>query len=337
MSLPPKMSPETAEDAAVPEASALAQSPPEAPALPRPRLPAILRVVLYVAAVIALEIAIGSPTLAVLAALGLPEPSGTALGSFLLIDTALGLPFVFALTVFFLRVLDRRALPSIGLRWPEGGIRQRANAAGLGAIAAVALLVAWLGAITSQAEIHWNGWSSEVLESGALATALLLALHLVGFLIQGGFEELVARGYAYRALRERYGATPANLATSAVFALLHAGNPGATPVAIANTFLAGVVLAASVERTKSLLPATIAHGVWNFTIACILSVPVSGLDLFRLGNVEIAGPAAITGGAYGPEGSWWVQPLLLVVLWRVGRRVLGDQGDQAPFKTRFNL
>ena len=319
MPLPPKTPPEATQEAAVGEFSPLAPTPPEAAPLPRPRLPAILRVALYLVAVIAIQFAIGSPTLAVFAALGLPEPSEAALGSLLLLDTALGLPFVFGLTALFLRYLDRRPLPSIGLRWPAGGARQRARAAGLGAAVTLALLVAWLGAIAANAEIHWNGWSPEVLQGGALAAALLLALHLVGFVIQGGFEELAARGYAYHALRERYGAAPANLATSAVFALLHAGNPGATPVAIANTFLAGVVLAASVERTQSLLPATIAHGAWNFAIACVLSVPVSGLELFHLGDVEITGPAAITGGAYGPEGSWLIQPMLLWVLWGVGR------------------
>jgi uncharacterized protein len=298
----PKTSPTNETEAPLPQA------------LPRPLLPAILRVFLYALAVIALQVAIGAPIFAALTALGFSEPSGAVLGSLLLLNTTLQLPFVLALTAAFLHYLDRRPLTSIGLVRPTSG----RWGVGLTTLGTLALLGLWLAVIAPGAEVEVDGLSAVATPEGLTVVALLL-VHLVGFLIQGGLEELMVRGYAYRALRERYGVVPANLSTSLVFALLHAANPSASPVAIANTFLAGVVFAALVERTQSLVPAVIAHGVWNFTIACVLSVPISGIEIFHLLDVEITGPAAITGGAYGPEGSWLIQPMLLLVLWGVGR------------------
>ncbi len=60
-------------------------------------------------------------------------------------------------------------------------------------------------------------------------------------------------------------------------------------LALANIALAGLVLAALAERTGSLWSPTIAHGVWNFAVACLLSLPVSGVSLFHLLRVATSG------------------------------------------------
>ena len=64
-----------------------------------------------------------------------------------------------------------------------------------------------------------------------------------------------------------------------------------------------MVLAALAERTGSLWSPAVAHGVWNFAVACLLSLPVSGVSLFHLLRVATAGNAEVTGGGFGPEGS----------------------------------
>src|SRR4051794_12309773 len=43
--------------------------------------------------------------------------------------------------------------------------------------------------------------------------------------------------------------------------------------------------------------------VWNFAVACLLSLPVSGVSLFHLLRVATAGNPEVTGGGFGPEGS----------------------------------
>src|SRR6185436_4339378 len=126
------------------------------------------------------------------------------------------------------------------------------------------------------------------------------------------------RGYMLRALEERWHCRVAALVTSAGFALMHANNPNVSAAALINTFLAGLVLALLVERSGSLWSATLAHGVWNFAVASLASLPVSGLRVFHLLETSVSGPEPVTGGGFGPEGSLLLTVLavpLLAVLW----------------------
>ena len=115
-------------------------------------------------------------------------------------------------------------------------------------------------------------------------------------------EELIIRGYPLMVLREAWGARAAIGITSVVFGLLHIGNPGSTPAAIVMAMLAGVMLGAMVVATGSLYAAAAAHLAWNWTMAAILHVPVSGFPVatpdYRLVD---AGPDWATGGQWGPE------------------------------------
>ena len=128
------------------------------------------------------------------------------------------------------------------------------------------------------------------------------------------------RGYVYHALRERWRPFVAALASSVLFALLHATNPDISAAALVNVVLAGLVLAALVERSGSLWGATVAHGVWNFAVSCLASLPVSGFSLFHLLNVTVKGDERVTGGGFGPEGSLALTALglpLAAFLWRM--------------------
>ena len=113
----------------------------------------------------------------------------------------------------------------------------------------------------------------------------------------------MSRGYIFATLREWLGATWAVVLTSAAFGLLHYWNPGATPGSLALVTLAGVFLAAVLLATKSLYAAWIAHFAWNYVMAALLHVPVSGIPLsqpdYRLVD---SGPDWVTGGEWGPEG-----------------------------------
>ncbi len=132
-------------------------------------------------------------------------------------------------------------------------------------------------------------------------------------------EELVFRGYAYQKLRtwSRGGAIAI---TTCLFAALHGGNWGVTPIAIANLLLAGVLLALAYERTRHLwLPIGI-HIGWNIVSGPILGYDVSGYVAgTTVLTARVAGPAWITGGAFGIEGSLWmcvIEALAIVWLFR---------------------
>jgi uncharacterized protein len=124
------------------------------------------------------------------------------------------------------------------------------------------------------------------------------------FLLPAAFyEELLSRGYIFATLAEWLGRGWAVALTSFGFGLLHLGNPGWTATSIAIVTLAGIYLAVVLIATQSLYATWIAHFAWNWAMAALLHVPVSGLPLARPDYQMVdAGPDWLTGGAWGPEG-----------------------------------
>lgn len=294
-----------------------------------PRMHPLVRSFLYLVAFFALQLTVSLLLFPLRgsASLGSVPLGGLARSSeFLLFAFPALLPPLLAVTLLFLRLLDRRPLSSIGLRLPRGGrsaaLRQ-AVAALLGATALLGLWTLLLLALPDQlAKLSVLGLDSGYLHPPLWwpgSPLLLLLLLQVCFLLQGWVEEWVLRGYIYSSLRERWGGWPVAVLTSLLFAALHADNPAASLVSFLNIFLAGMILAGLVERSGSLWSAALAHGAWNFAVACLLSLPVSGYSLFHLLAVQIAGSAVYTGGGFGPEGSLLLTPLLALLaaaLWR---------------------
>jgi hypothetical protein len=71
-----------------------------------------------------------------------------------------------------------------------------------------------------------------------------------------------------------------------------------------NIFLAGVLLAFAYLRTLSLWFVTALHMGWNWAMATLFDLPVSGIQEFDtpLYQPTISGPDWFSGGAFGPEG-----------------------------------
>jgi membrane protease YdiL (CAAX protease family) len=290
----------------------------------------VLRAALYLVAYVAVQIAVTLPLRAFAHAVdggGLFKPGGfgTANEAFL-VTVVLSIPIQILVTWLFVRFLDRRTLASIGARWPLGGRRAALRQLATASLGALAVLGIWLALILALpdalAAVHYAGVSAEFTRGPAwwpLPPVLLLLVLLLGFILQGGLEEWIIRGYIYHTLRERWRPWVAALGSSMLFAMLHAANPAVSGIALLNIVLAGMVLAALVERTGSLWSATLAHGVWNFAVACLLSVQVSGIPLFHLLDVRITGNPDLTGGGFGPEGSALLTLIgiaLTALLWR---------------------
>ncbi len=116
-------------------------------------------------------------------------------------------------------------------------------------------------------------------------------------------EELLLRGYPFAVLSGTRGWPVATAITSIVFGLLHLGNPGVTPMAIANVIAAGVFLAGVRIVTGSLAAAWAAHFAWNWTMSAGFHTAVSGLPFGTPGyRLVDTGPDWLSGGAWGPEG-----------------------------------
>jgi membrane protease YdiL (CAAX protease family) len=81
-------------------------------------------------------------------------------------------------------------------------------------------------------------------------------------------EESLFRGFLYTSLRQYWGILPCLLLTGGLFAAVHMDMGGFLPLFVLG-FLFGYVL----ERTKSVVPSMIAHGLWNsgtFTVCLLL-------------------------------------------------------------------
>ncbi|GAB7092639.1 hypothetical protein JCM18237_29100 [Halorubrum luteum] len=199
------------------------------------------------------------------------------------------------------RFIDRRRFSDYGLRidrdwWIDLGF---GLALGVGLQAAV-FAVGWTA-----------GWFTVVGAFRAPGSFLpAFAGLLVLFLVVGVYEELLVRGWLLTNLAEGFrfaGRGPAVLValvlSSGVFGLLHAGNPGATPLSIAVISLAGVLLAAGYLLTGELAIPIGIHVTWNLAQGGLFGHGVSGLDVtVTVLATETTGPALWTGGGFGPEG-----------------------------------
>ncbi|MBW3573057.1 MAG: CPBP family intramembrane metalloprotease, partial [Gemmatimonadetes bacterium] len=147
-------------------------------------------------------------------------------------------------------------------------------------------------------------------------------------------EEAMFRGYAFQALVQGIGAWPAVVASSALFAYAHGGNTNVTPLALANIFLAGVMLAVAYLRTRSLWFATAVHLGWNWAMASLLDFPVSGIVMdMPLYTGREAGPDWLTGGAFGPEaGLAATLTIVLGTAWMWRTRRLGESSHMRALR-----
>jgi membrane protease YdiL (CAAX protease family) len=161
------------------------------------------------------------------------------------------------------------------------------------------------------------------IEPAARAVPLLVSA-LVILLPAAAVEEITMRGYVLRVIEERYGWKRALLASSLIFAVLHALNPGfiKSPGALPGLLLAGVYLGSAYLLTHRLDFPIALHTAWNFFEGPVFGFKVSGLETPSVLHLRESGPALWTGGAFGPEAGILIPLALLLhlpLLWLAGR------------------
>lgn len=192
-----------------------------------------------------------------------------------------------------MRWVERRPFGAMG--FPLG--RAAAGESVTGTLVGAAFLGVTVLLVAATGGARWGP------DSGTVAGYLEFAAGTLAFFaVAAAVEEVVFRGYPFQVLEREMGPWVAVLATSLVFAAAHGSNPNVRPLGLANIFLAGVMLAAAYLRTRSLWFATAVHLGWNWTMATLLDLPVSGLEIDTplYTGVE-TGPDWWTGGAFGPE------------------------------------
>ena len=188
---------------------------------------------------------------------------------------------------------ERRSLGDYGL--PMVLDRRTARGLGLGFVAASALLLvlASLGVM----QVSAAGLSTAAIVSNAVQWALV-------FLVVALFEELLLRGYAQATLSRSIGFWPAAILLSILFALMHARNPGETPLGLIAVGCFGLFFCYTLRATGNLWLAVGFHAAWDWAESFFYGVPDSGTRMAgHLLDTAFSGPTWLSGGSAGPEGS----------------------------------
>ncbi len=124
------------------------------------------------------------------------------------------------------------------------------------------------------------------------------------FLLVGFFEEFLFRGPTLFSLTRGIGFWPSALVLSALFGLVHIGNKGENPAGALAAGCIGLFFCFTLRRTGNLWFAVGFHASWDWGESYLYGVPDSGTtSTGHLLGSSFHGPAWLTGGSVGPEGS----------------------------------
>jgi hypothetical protein len=142
-------------------------------------------------------------------------------------------------------------------------------------------------------------------------------------------EELLFRGYAFQLLIRSLGPFATILPTSALFGLMHAGNPNATALGIVNTVAWGILLGYAVWRTGALWLSIGLHFGWNIALP-LLGSNLSGFTMGVTGyTLEWNVGVLWSGGGYGVEGSLLTTGIVVVLFFALRKLVPRGESDGA--------
>jgi len=152
--------------------------------------------------------------------------------------------------------------------------------------------------------VAFGGYSFGALALHGIALPGWGGLWALAFLLVGLSEEFMFRGYAQYTLARGIGFWRAAVCLSLLFGGVHLRNPGEGIVGAANVAVTGLVFAFALKRTGNLWLAVGWHASFDFGETFLFSVPDSGYVFeHHLSNAALHGPAWLTGGTVGPEGS----------------------------------
>lgn len=230
------------------------------------------------------------------------------------------------LSVYIARgYFDRSSLSDLGLRWNIQAARELSLGIAIAAVMMSGIFVAlWLSGMLTIQSFAW-----QTTDWGTVFSRLFDYLFI--FILVGWNEELLTRGYWLQNLEQGINRPVAILLTSLVFSALHAANPNASWTSTLGLFAAGLFLAYGYTATNRLWLPIGLHIGWNFFEGVVFGFPVSGLNVFRLIEIQVSGPAWLTGAEFGPEAGLIIIPAILLgtlLIFRTTRLKVDTQVDK---------
>jgi len=215
---------------------------------------------------------------------------------------------IFLLASWIMGRLERRTIADYGLPWRKMLRGQFWQGVLLGFASVTSLLVAMrltgvfhFGTIALHGGDIWK-WAG---------------IYALVFILVALREEFRARGYALYTLSAGIGFWPAAILSAAYFGYSHHGNSGEDWIGLVNAGLFGLLACLLLRRTGNLWMPIGVHMAFDWSETYFYGVADSGQVLpGHLLNSSSSGPAWLSGGTVGPEGSL-LCTLLLLVLWLI--------------------
>ncbi|MFN7917021.1 MAG: CPBP family intramembrane glutamic endopeptidase [Vicinamibacterales bacterium] len=217
------------------------------------------------------------------------------------------------------RFVDRQPMQAIGL-----ALRGAPQSFALSTVLGAAIIAAAVGILLALGVATWL--------AVPVVPAATLAIAAVATLINAFTQELLFQGYLLPSLLRRTPALVALVVSGVVFVLVHGPAAILDPIPGLNLFLAGILLGLARIRWNSLWPGLGIHFGWNFVEGPLLGLNVSGHELAGWKLLKLSGPAYLSGGSLGPEGSLAATVMTvagIVMVWNLRLRSVSHQPADA--------
>ena len=215
----------------------------------------------------------------------------------------LGNFFFMALLVFlWVKFIEKRPFSSLGF-FKEGWLKELGRGFLIGAVQFSLVVVLLLVTGTGSLKLGQLNLQS-----------LIFVVAIIPFwILQGGTEELVTRGWLFPAVSAKSNIFIGILISSALFGALHLFNPGVSILSIVNIILDGIFACFLMLKYDNMWVLAGMHGAWNFVQGNIYGIQISGqgastsiLNYSSQSSVDL-----LSGGAFGAEGSIFATIVLI--------------------------
>lgn len=172
--------------------------------------------------------------------------------------------------------------------------------------------IAFFLVITCALSMYFAGFITFKLVAFSASDILLFTAFIVTVAF---FEELLFRTYPLFALAERYPLWFAVAVNGVLYSLGHLANPGITPMAAINVFLAGSVMALYTLQKHNFVGSFGMHVGWLFAQTILFGFSIAGESkIASFVKVVPLKEELLSGGVYGLEASAICGIFLLIVL-----------------------
>lgn len=208
----------------------------------------------------------------------------------------IGFGIAWLLLYLWVRLVEWRAFHSIGL-----GLRRSGMMILFGVVLALLMTSIVMVGLMVGGQLQPRAAAPGTTGGVALAGILFM---LVAFTVQASSEEALYRGFLMNVMSYRAGIAVGIGVSTVLFALAHSRNHGFDALAAINLVLFALFVALLSLRTGSIWAACLWHTVWNWSIANVWGLEISGEppDGGSVMAWQSKGLKLWTGGDWGPEG-----------------------------------